>query len=110
MSWYDSDKVDIKHYTINPETGNKILSLLETDVKCRVENNNSIVLSNTGKEEKAKYLVSIKLKNLKTLLRELDGIVVKTVMGQTINEKEFEAKEVFYAGSRKMSHVEAKLG
>lgn len=105
MSFYNTDIIDINHYTINAETGVKVLEKTVENVKCRVETYNSTILSIKGKEEIAKYLVIIDNDDL----IEGDGITVKSVMGRNITKKEYDVKRILYVGGRKCERMECYL-
>lgn len=105
MSCYSTDTVDITYNNINPETGEPIFSSTETDVECRVETYNGMIMSTSGKEEKGNYLVLIEKEGLKIG----DIIHVKTVMGVSITRKSFDIKKIFYAGGFSMEQLEVYL-
>lgn len=106
MSFYNTDIVDINHYLTNPETGVKVLSKTQLGVECRVETYNKMIMSANGKEELAKYLVIID----NATLIEGDGITLKTLMGRSIDKKEYEIKKIFYSGGMLYEQMECYLG
>lgn len=106
MSFYQTDKIDIKRYEIDPETGAKILKIEHLNVECRVELYNKPILSNSGKEEKAVYLIMLE----DFELNFSDGIVVKSVLGQTVSKKEYDIKNQLPLGGYSYEQSEVYVG
>jgi hypothetical protein len=102
MSFYMTDEIDITYYSINPETGVKVKTGEELNVPARVEMYNGMILSNTGREELASYLIMIK----KFAITELTGITIKSVMGQPVTKKEYAIKKTLPLGSNSYAQSE----